>query len=143
MNKLFALAAAAVLTLSGCVVHTSDRVDQVVVVDNYIPEILDAEAGVFWDAGARDDVWYFDATVDDFDGPGDVVQVWADVYDDVTGLPVDSYPLDPTVDLEFWTLELYGSTTVLDPFYPYYSVDIVAYDSFDDYDIITVLPLTY
>lgn len=145
MYKLLALSAAAVIALSGCVVHSSDvdRAPVAVVVDNFVPEILEADVGVFYDAREFDDVWYFDATVDDYDGALDVTQVWADVYDDVTGINVASYELYPTDDVNFWTLEIFGSTSGLDPFYPYYSVDIVAYDTFSDYDIYTVLPATY
>ena len=34
-------------------------------------------------------------------------------------------------------------TTLLDPFYPGYTVDIVAYDSYDDWDALTIWAATY
>ncbi|MCA9568929.1 MAG: hypothetical protein KC656_13865 [Myxococcales bacterium] len=147
MQKLLALSAAAVLTLSGCVVHSYDVDDDptpvVVVPANYAPQILDAYAEVAYDNYNMDDIWYFEATVDDLDGAYDVISVWADVYDEYDGTWVESFELFPTNDPLVWYSDWLGSTTYLDPFYPSYSVDIVAYDTYEDYDAITILPLTY
>ncbi len=146
MHKLLALSAAALVSLSGCVVHSYD-IDEppppVVVPDNYAPEILDAYAEVAFDAYNADDIWTFEATVDDLDGAMDVISVWADVYDEYDGSWVESFELFPTDDPRFWFSDWLGSTTLLDPYYPNYTVDIVAYDTFEDYDAVTIVPLTY
>lgn len=144
MNKLFTMAALATATLSGCVVHSYDNEPDVVYVDeNYAPQVVDAAAGVFYDRRDRDDIWFFDAVVDDPDHVTDVVSVWADVYDEYNGAFIESFELYPTNDPYVWYAEYYGSTTLLDPFYPDYSVDIVAYDSYDDWDALTVWAETY
>ena len=142
--------AMSLLAAQGCVVHTYDTYEdppphEVVIVEtNYTPLMLDAEAGVFWDNASRDDVWYFDAWVDDPNGVYDVVGVWADVYDECRGGQlVESFELYPTNDPYYWSSEWYGSQTWLDPFHDCYSVDFVAYDIYDDFDFITVWALTY
>lgn len=133
------------LLVAGCVVYDEDHhhVPPPSPAVNHAPVVLDAAAGVFWDEWAHDDIWYFDAEVDDPDSPYDVVQVWADVYDDWSGELVDSFELFPTDDPFVWYAEYYGHDTWLDPFYPHYSVDLVAYDSWDAYDFITVPAYTY
>lgn len=148
MTRLVTLAAAFAL-LTGCIyvrdrdVYVDDD-DRPIVVDvNDAPWVLDGWAGCWFDRGARDDVWTFEATVDDPDGPYDVVSVWADVYDDLSGELVESFELYPSDDPTFWYSDWLGSTTWLDCYYPFYSVDLVAYDSYDDYDILTVVPATY
>lgn len=146
MHKLLALSAAAVFSLTGCVVHSydvDDDRDVVVVPANYAPEVIDAYAEVSYDAYNADDIWYFEATVDDLDGPYDVISVWADVYDEFDGSFVESFELFPTDDPLLWYSDWLGSTTYLDPFYPDYTVDIVAYDTYEDYDAITIVPYTY
>jgi hypothetical protein len=132
----------------GCMVYSYDVVDQpstVVVVDgNDAPYVFDAEAGVYWDDWSFDDVWYFDAYVDDYDSPYDVIGVWADVYDECSGgYLVHSFELYPTNDPSYWTVEAYGSSTFLDPFWDCYTVDFVAYDVYDDFGYLTVWAATY
>lgn len=150
MNKTPAILVLASLALSatqGCVVYTSDEdPGQVVVVDpgpNLSPHINWADAGCFYDPGYRDDIWYFDADVGDGNGPLDVIAVYADVYDVYTGYWVESFELYPTADPHIWFSDWLGSTTYLDCYYRGYEVDIVAYDTYDDFDVLTVIPYTY
>lgn len=146
MNRI-ALLALTLATSTGCLFVDRDvRRDPVVppvVVVNAAPYILEATSGCYYDAYNVDDVWYFDAIVDDADGALDVTQVWADVYDEQTGYLVESFPLDPTTDPTYWTSEWLVSTSNLDCWYPLYVIDVVAYDTFEDYDIITIYPDTY
>ena len=132
-----ALAIALATLATGCIVVDDDRPGGVV---NYAPEILDADAGCYWDSYYYDDIWYFEAAVDDLDGPRDVEAVWADVYDEWSGDLVESFELYPTNDPHIWFSDWLGSSTWLDCMYYDYTVDIVAYDSFDDSDWVTVIP---
>jgi len=110
---------------------------------NSTPEVYDGYAGVYWDSWADDDVWVFEAEVDDPDGVYDVVEVWADVYDEYSGTLADYFPLENTSDPYFWSTEWFNSDTYLDPFYDGYTVDLVAYDEFGDYDVLTIWADTY
>jgi len=110
---------------------------------NYSPWVEWAEAGCYWDSFYYDDIWYFEADVSDPDGPLDVVAVYADVYDVYYGTFVDSFELFPTSNPYVWQSEWLGHTTYLDCFYSGYEVDIVAYDYYDAYDVLTVWPYTY
>ena len=145
MRLLATTALIATLT-SGCYVYTSDvepgtSYDNTIY--NYAPEVLDAEAGCYYDQTYRDDIWYFDAMVDDMDGLSDITQVWADVYDEYDGSLVESFELYPTADSLVWFSDWIGSSTYLSCYYTNYTVDIVAYDTFEDMDYITVIPYTY
>ena len=147
MRKLTTIALALLVT-TGCIIHTSDRDDEfevdVPVVDtNYAPIVTFADAGCYWDSYYHDDIWYFEADVDDYDGPLDVVQVWADVYDEWDGSFVESFELFPTDDPYLWYSDWLGSSTWLDCWYDNYSVDIVAYDTWNDYDYMTIWANTY
>jgi hypothetical protein len=142
----------AIAVATGCVVHTHDYHEEpgeTIYVEpgpvvNFSPMVLSADAGVFWDDYYFDDIWYFSADVDDPDGVYDVVEVWADVYDEYRGgVLVESFPLDPTADPYIWYSEWLGSSTYLDPFYDGYTVDIVAYDSFDDFGWTTIWANSY
>ncbi len=133
---------------AGCIFVDDSPPDVIVVpsdpvVVNAAPYVLDAWAGCYYDDYNRDDVWYFEAYVDDPDGVYDVVQVWADVRDDYTGEVVQSFELYPTDDPYVWFSDWLSSTTWMDCWYGLYSVDIYAYDSFDDFDGVTILPATY
>lgn len=135
------------LLASGCVVYGEDVVYEEVVYHpvavNHAPVVLDAEAGVYWDHAYHDDVWYFDAYVDDADGPYDVIAVWVDVWDEYRGVFLDSFELFPTSDPRVWYAEYANGVARLDPFYPGYTVDFVVYDSYEDRDWMTVWALTY
>ena len=73
-----------------------------------------------------------------------MVAVWADVYDVFRGdILVESFPLYPTTDAEFWTSEWLGDSVALDPFYNGYVVDVVAYDSLDAIGVMVVDPAIY
>lgn len=111
---------------------------------NWAPEVIGAEAGVYWDNYYADDIWYFEAEVDDFDGPYDVVEVWADVYDEWGGgVYLESFELFPTDDPWLWFSDWLGQSVWLDPFYAGYTVDFVAYDAYDAMSAVTVVPWTY
>lgn len=110
---------------------------------NYAPIVYSGDAGVYWDSYNRDDVWYFDASVDDPDGVYDVSSVYADVYDDWTGQFIDTFELYPTSDPYTWSSDWLGSSTYLDPWYNDYSVDLVVYDSFGDSASTTVWAQSY
>ena len=135
MTKISILTAVTTLMTTGCIVVDSGPV-------NYQPEIFSAAAGCYWDNYYHDDVWYFDVEANDGDGPYDVVAVYADVYDLYRGTWVEAFPLDPTNDPYYWTSAWLGSTTYLYCEYDGYEVDLVAYDSYDAYDIVTVRPFT-
>jgi len=154
MTRLIALTAL-IAASTGCVVYTHDRNDapahddEIIYVEpapeiNYTPIVLNGDASVYWDGYYGDDVWYFEAVVDDPNGVYDVVDVWADVYDEWRGgVCVESFQLFPTEDPYLWYSDWLGSTTYLDPFYGGYTVDLVAYDVYDDYDWMTVTAYTY
>ena len=148
MLRPIALSVLAIATsfAGGCIVVDSDVDDRCCdtpVIVNYAPEVLDGEAGCYYDSYERDDIWYFEGYVDDPDGIGDVIAVWADVYDEYDGSYVESFELFPTNDPYVWYSDWLGSTTWLDCFYPDDTVDIVVYDSFEDTDVLTLVPYTY
>ena len=77
------------LTTSGCMYYAYDQPNPAPapgpVVVNHAPTVLGGYAGVYWDDYYWDDIWVFEADVDDPDGALDVTAVFADVYDDLTG----------------------------------------------------------
>jgi hypothetical protein len=112
---------------------------------NYAPFVGDAEAGCYWDDYYRDDIWYFDAAVNDDNGVYDVVEVWADVYDEYYngGEYIESFELYPTDDPHVWFSDWMGHSTWLDCRYDGYSVDFVAYDELGEAGYLTVWAHTY
>jgi hypothetical protein len=110
---------------------------------NRAPVVFDAVSYCYYDAFNADDILAFEAWVDDPDGVFDVVSVFADVYDDRTGELVQSFELYPTDDPFGWFSDWLVSTTFVDCFYPFYSVDVVAYDQSDASGAITIFPATY
>ena len=147
--RLFTASALIATLTSGCYVYTSD-VDPYDSYDsgydtvlNYAPDVLDGEAGCYYDGAYNDDIWYFDAVVDDFDGVSDVMQVWADVYDEYDGQLIESFELYRTDNGMAWFSDWMGSSTYLNCYYSNYTVDIVAYDYWEDMDYITIIPFTY
>ena len=136
----------AALLLPGCIIDASDdgtRPPPPASVD-YAPLVTDAEAGCYWDNAYYDDIWYFEAYVDDGNGPYDVVEAWADVYDEYAGPTLlESFELYPTDDPYVWFSDWMGSSTFLDPYYDGYTVDFVAYDSVGEAGITTVWAYTY
>lgn len=150
MNEIARRLSAASLILPllpGCVVHDHDVVTTgPVVVTNAPPEVWDAAAYVSWDPAAFDDLVSFEATVTDGNGPGDVVAVWADVYDDwAGGVYVASVELQPTRDPELWVADVYNTWDglYLDPYWGGYSVDFWVYDVYEDAGGRTVPLWTY
>lgn len=115
----------------------------VIVETNDAPVVYDAVSGCYYDDYNRDDIWYFEGWVDDYNGPYDVTQVWADVFDDWTGEWVESFELFATGDPSRWYSDYLASSTYLDCWYGQYSVDIVAYDSWEDAGVLTIRPFTY
>lgn len=150
MTRLFTLALA-VAALTGCIIIDRDDPDTIIVDDpgtppvvvNASPFVFDGAAGCYYDAFNADDILYLNAWVDDPDGTFDVVSVWADVYDDRTGELVQSLELFPTNHPQEWFSDWLVSTTWFDCWYPFYSIDLVAYDTYDAWGVLTVVPATY
>ena len=149
-----ALTALGIAVLPACVVYVDESADtgpplvveEVVVVEeaNYAPEVIGADAFVYYDPVYADDIWAFEATVDDLNGPFDVVSVWADIYDESAGgVWVESFELYPTNDPYLWYSDWLGSTTWLNPYHVGYTVDIVAYDAYDAFGYQTLWVATY
>lgn len=111
---------------------------------NWDPIVLDGDAGCDWDAPTRQYFWYFDAEVDDLDGPEDIWGVEAYVYDEWRGgRLVDSFALERTSDHWSWYGEWPEDATRLDCHYSGYTVDLIVRDSYDSIDVLTVIPRTY
>ena len=125
----------ACLIAPGCVVYTDPPHRE----PNYAPELTYADAGCYWDYNYGDYVWYFDADATDPNGAGDVVAVYADVYDDYTGEWIDGFDLVWEGGIT-WYSAWVGSTTYLDCTVPMYVVDINAVDRGDLADVVTVAP---
>ena len=138
-SLMFALLAA----MPACVVYESDAPAPVEPVPNYAPAVTWAEAGCYWDAYSGDYIWYFEAQADDPNGVYDVVDLWADVYDNASGQWIDSFQLYPTNDPYTWFSDWLGSSTYVSCNYYNYVVEFVAYDSYDEYGILDVAPLYY
>jgi hypothetical protein len=138
------LAGLLALILPACVVHTGDNDSPPPPPANAIPWVSDAEAGCYWDGGYHDDIWYFEAYTGDANGAYDVVEVWADVYDEIHGETyIESFELYPTHDPAVWFSDWIGSSTWLDCWYDGYTVDFVAYDSLGATGVATVWAYTY
>ncbi len=142
-NPLAPFLAVALTVLPACVVYDSDPAgpvaDTYVDAGNYAPFIDWADAACGWDPVYYDFVWTFDADVDDWDGLGDVVAVYADVYDTWTGQWQDGFELAP-VDGYTWSSAWVGGSTYLDCGYPDYVVDFTAVDSWEATDLVSVYP---
>jgi hypothetical protein len=150
------IAAAALLvsTITGCVVYdrdvgtygtytttTTTYSTPVIVVGNSLPFVWDSAAYFSWEPIVGDDLVSFEATVGDPDGIGDVLGVWADVYDDWSGgVYVATVELQPTNDPAFWVADVYNNVDglYLDPYWGGYSVDFVVYDWYEDAGVMTV-----
>ena len=143
MNTKLTTGILALAMTSGCVVYSDDHhhADTVIVErTNYTPEFLYAEAGCYWSDYHHDFIWYFDAEVFDDDI---VTGVYADVFD-AYGVWVDSFELyNETVYEEVWFSDWLQYSTYLDCYYGGYQIDLVAYDSYDAYDIVSIAPYTY
>ena len=138
------MTAATIAGLSGCVIVTEDVNTAPGPVFNTAPIVTSADAFCVYDRSYSDDIWDFSATVDDYDGVYDVVQVWADVYDEYAGgTLIESFELYPTNDPYLWWSDWLGRTTLLDPYYDGYTVDLVAYDSFNEFGVTTIWLDTY
>jgi hypothetical protein len=155
MNR-FAAAALLPLLAPGCVVYDRDVAvvtpggatvtTTPVLVTNAPPFVWDSAAYLSWDPWMGDDLVSFEATVDDPNGVGDVIGVWADVYDDwAGGVYVGTVELQPTNDPSFWVADVYNVVDglYLDPYWGGYSVDFVVYDWYDDAGVSTVPLWTY
>lgn len=132
---------------SGCVIYTDDDDNDYTPPPqqdvNYAPLIGFAEAGCYWDNYNGDFIWYFDSHVFDDDGWRDIRSVHADVYD-AYGDWVDSFELyRETPDPDVWFSDWLQYSTYLDCYYGGYTVDFVAYDQYEAYDIVSTQPYTY
>ena len=148
MTKLFTwtlralLVTVAALFLGSCLVAWDDgHLYWVPVVYPYedAPSIVYADADCHYDSWARSYVWQSEATVIDPDGSYDVIAVEAQVYDGYHGGDlVESFPLDPTWDPDYWWAE--WSVPWLSCSYSGYSIDIVAWDHTGLSDWVSVYP---
>ena len=143
MTRLnLALLAVLSAALPGCYVVTDDTGPSgPPAAVNYPPEVTAGEAGVYWDDYNQDYIWYFQASADDPNGVYDVVDCWADVYDNYSGQLIDSFELYPTNDAYTWYSDWLSASTYLDPTYYDYSVDLTAYDAAGETATITVAPV--
>ena len=121
------------LGLTACKVRTSDPA-------NYVPLVSSAVAGCDYDGVV--DYWYFEAIVDDGDGPNDIRRVVAYVYDEYDAL-IESFELYETNDPWVWYSDWDEPATSLYCDYPYYTVEFTVWDSFSDSHTIAVIPATY
>jgi hypothetical protein len=145
MRALIPFAALALALAQGCIIYDHDvQVDDPPPAPvNYAPTVVDAVAGCYWDRSYHDDIWYFEADVDDRNGVYDVVSVWADVYDEWSGgVYIESFELYPTNDPYTWFSDWLGSSTYLDCLYDGYTVDFVAYDALESAGAATVWAIT-
>jgi hypothetical protein len=142
MQRLALIAAPlALLAANGCVVYADETPPPP---HNLAPVVLDGAAWVEYDRQLGDDIWAFDAVVDDPDGYRDILGVWADVYDESrAGEHVESFELFPTDEPSYWYSDWFGSTTRLDPFNNAYTVDLVVYDLNEKLGWLTVWAETY
>lgn len=130
---------AALLAAPACIVYDADGPAPRGGPVNSAPFFTYADAACGWDDYYRDDVWFFEADVDDYDGSIDVVAVYADVYDTWTGAWVDGFELYPESGITYSSAWV-GSSTYLTCGYPDYVVDFTAYDTFDATDVTSVYP---
>ena len=144
MRHGLTLALGAISLTTGCVVYTDDHDHQ----DppeyvNYTPHVSWAESGCYYDDYNNDFIWWFETEIFDDNGRQDIVAVYADVYS-FHGNLVDSFELyNETADPDIWFSDWLQWSTNLDCYNDGYEVDIVAYDSFDTYDAVTIYPYTY
>jgi len=132
MSRFIALALAG--SLAGCVVTVGPGYPGY----EYGPEIQDGQATCYWDNYNRDDVFFFDAIVWDYDNLGDITQVYADVYT-WDGYLVQTFDLyRDEYDASYWWSDWLASTTALQCGGVQYDVDLVAYDYAGNFDVITV-----
>lgn len=137
MIRFFALAAP-LIAFTGCTI----TVDGDHGPSNARPEVVAPLAGCYWSPTDNGYVWYFDTYADDPNGPWDVDEVWADVYDLYYGDAfIQSFPLYRTNDPSRWYSDWLGWSTSLDCRYGGYVVDIVAYDGAGAFDLKTVTPV--
>ena len=66
-----------------------------------------------------------------------------DVYDEFDGTLVESFELYETNEPGIYFSDWLGRSTWLDCGYPDYTVDIVVYDTFEDFDVLTLFPVCY
>ncbi len=139
MTRLAALSLL-ISTATGCIFVDADghHHDPGPTFVNSAPEVWDGLAACDYDRALAADILFFDAFVADANGLGDVMSVWADVYDEYDGTLVESFELYPTDDPDYWFSDWLAGTSSIDCWYPNYSVDLVAYDTFDDYGVRTV-----
>ena len=144
MNAKLITAALALAMASGCVVYTDDdHHDPIPEPVNYTPYVNWADAGCYWDDYNGDFIWYFEAEVWDDDGWTDISAVYADVFD-ARGELVDSFELyHENPDPDIWFSDWLQYSTALDCYYGGYTVEVIAYDSWDDYDTFSMYPATY
>ena len=144
MTARLLTALAALSLASGCVVYNdNDGPDRDPVYVNYTPTIAWADSGCYWDDYNQDFIWWFEAEVYDDNGRTDLTGVYADIYDPY-GNFIDSFELyRETPDPDIWFSDWLQYSTNVDCYYGGYEVDFIAYDTYEDWDVVTVIPQTY
>ncbi|MED5369890.1 MAG: hypothetical protein VX899_02640 [Myxococcota bacterium] len=144
MTARLLTALAALSLASGCVVYNdNDGPDRDPVYVNYTPTIAWADSGCYWDDYNQDFIWWFEAEVYDDNGRTDLTGVYADIYDPY-GNFIDSFELyRETPDPDIWFSDWLQYSTNVDCYYGGYQVDFIAYDTYEDWDVVTVIPQTY
>lgn len=115
-------------------------------ISNYTPVIGHAYVGCSFDYQAGDDVITFESEVFDDNGAWDVTAVFAYVYNvDRQETLISTFELyRDAYDADFWFSDWWGQEAPeYDCYFPYYEVDLIAYDAFGAYGSATVVPYYY
>lgn len=105
---------------------------------NEAPYLSNVDASCYWDDYYGDYVWWFAVDADDADGAGDVVAVYADVYDNYDGQVADSFELYPDQGVAWYSAWQERSTN-LDCEYYDYTVEFIASDSVENEDSVDLV----
>jgi len=135
--KVLALTVLPVALFTGCVVEVGPDPQPA---PNYMPFIEFADSGCYWDNHHGDHIWYFEADVSDGNGAYDVVEVWADVYNE-RGTYLESFKLfRETPAPAYWFSDWLQYYSKLDCGWQDYSIDLIAYDALGEFDLTTIRP---
>lgn len=139
-TALLLLSVSAIAT--GCIVY--DDGGPPVIIDSNAPAGFDVVAAeIDLGTSVANDWLYLDAEVYDPDGIGDISVVFVEIYDDYTGLMVDTFDLVPTTSF-LWQADIPIRDTYLVPdFYPDYSIDFWVQDWQGEGEVVTILPDLY
>ncbi len=115
----------------GCVIYPAPET-------NVAPVVLEADVLCTVGEFTEGDVWEFAALVDDERGPLEVVAVDAWTWDVTTGEDLLYFPLFPTNDAFVWASAWIVEDEPLDCADPNVAVDLVAWDSWGAWSVLTL-----